>query len=201
MIFMFFVLILIYYVLVMAVIKSKGRLRKVFSSILLIIILIPVTFILLIKPAQQGKVCPKWGKISLLFCEPEDLWHPLAETSLRPEQAEYNFHFSHKYVGNHNVQIRFSNKDINVMKADKNDLCLTIFFYDKNKIVFTKTTTYVGSYKSPSGSGFRYIKYSLPENLPVAKELNVKIEISGNIEKFINKYGKTEIVIRKGSDL
>ncbi|MBW1849684.1 MAG: hypothetical protein JRJ27_21765 [Deltaproteobacteria bacterium] len=195
------ILILIPVVLIIASIKSKGKARKILLSILIIIILIPVAFIILIKPAQQGKVLPQWGKLSFLFSEPKDLWNLLAEESLDKDKKEYNFTFTHKYVGNHSVEIIFSNKNIDVGKIDKNDIRLTVAFYEGTTLLFSKTTSYIGGFIGPRGKGLTYIRYSLPEDLPVHKKLNAKIEITGDIEEFINKHGSAKILIKKGSDL
>ncbi len=51
------------------------------------------------------------------------------------------------------------------------------------------------------GSGLTFIRYSLPEDLPINRKLNAKIEIMGNIEEFVNKYGDAKIIIKKGADL
>ena len=195
------ILILIPVALIIASIKSKGKARKILLSILIIIILIPVTFILLIKPAQQGKILPRWGKISFLFSEPKDLWYPLAEDLLDKNKKEYSFTFTHKYVGNHDIEILFSDKSMDVGRIDKNDIRLTVTFYESTKLLFSKATSYVSWFKGLRGNGFTYIRYSLPEDLPINKELNAKIEITGNVEKFINKYGSAKIIIKKGSDL
>ena len=55
--------------------------------------------------------------------------------------------------------------------------------------------------RASRGSGLTFIRYSLPEDLPINKNLNAKIEITGNIDDFINKYGDAKIIIKKGSDL
>jgi len=195
------ILILIPTALIIASLKSKGKARKILLSVLLLIILVPVMFILLIKPAQHGKMLPQWGKLSFLFSEPKDLWTPLAEESLSKNKKEYNFTFAHKYVGNHNIEIIFSNKSLDVGKINKNDIRLTAAFYKDTKMLFSETTSYIGTFVGPRGKGLTYIRYSLPEDLPVNNELHVNIEITGNSEEFINKYGSAKIIIKKGSDL
>jgi len=75
---------------------------------------------------QRGKIFPAIGKISFLFSEPKDLWNPLASAILDKNKKEYNFTFSHKYVGNHDIEIRFSDKNIDAWKINKNELELTV---------------------------------------------------------------------------
>ena len=187
--------------LIVSFLKTKGKTRKIFLTLLLIVLLIPLCFILLIKPSQQGKIFPRWGKISLLFSEPDGLWIPLAKAPLKRNIQEYVFPISHKYVGHYNIEILFSDKSINVWKIDKNDISMSVSFFENETVLLSKTTSYAGGFKGSQGSGLTFIRYSLPEDLPVNRKLNAEIEITGNIDGFMNKYGDAEIIIKKGSDL
>ena len=187
--------------LIIASVKTKGKTRKISVTLLVIVLLIPLCLILLIKPSQQGKIFPGWGKISLLFSEPDDLWIPLARTPINRNIHEYSFPLSHKYVGHYNIEILFSDKNINVWGIDKNDISMSISFYDNELVLFSKTSSYVGGFKGSRGSGLTFIRYSLPEDLPINRKLNAEVEIIGNIDGFMNKYGDAKIIIKKGSDL
>ncbi len=114
--------------LIVASIKTKGNTRKISLTLLLIVLLIPLCLILLIKPSQQGKILPSWGKISLLFSEPDDLRIPLAKAALNRNLQEYVFPLSHKYVGHYNIEILFSDENIDVWKIDKNDIGMSVSF-------------------------------------------------------------------------
>ncbi|MBI4651645.1 hypothetical protein HY745_10250 [Candidatus Desantisbacteria bacterium] len=196
-----FAIVLILIILIVVSIKSTGNIKLVFLSISTLAIIVPIALILSIKPAQQGKILPQWGKISLLFFEPKDLWEPLAQASLEQNKKEYNFVFSHKYVGNHDIEIVLSRPEIDIWKIEKNGLSLTVSIYNETNKIFSKTTSYVGAFKGLRGSGLTYLSYSLPEDLPINKELKVKIEITGNIENFINQYGSAKLIIKKSSDI
>ncbi len=187
--------------LIIASVKTKGKTRKISVTLLVIVLLIPLCLILLINPSQQGKIFPGWGKISLLFSEPDDLWIPLARAPLNRNIHEYSFPLSHKYVGHYNIEILFSDKNINVWDIDKNDISMSISFYDNESVLFSKTSSYVGGFKGSRGSGLTFIRYSLPEDLPINRKLNAEVEIIGNIDGFMNKYGDAKIIIKKGSDL
>ncbi len=195
------VLLLIPGVIIIAVLKTKGKSRKILFLLPVIIILIPICLILITPYMQRGKIFPAIGKMSFPFFEPKDLWNPLASTTLDKNKKEYNFTFSHKYVGNHDIEIRFSNKNVDVWKINKKELELTAIFQDGKKQLLSKKTTYVSRFKGLRGNGFIYIRYSLPDDLPINQRLNVKITVNGDIEKFINKYGDSRIIIKKGSDL
>jgi hypothetical protein len=187
--------------LIIASIKTKGKTRKIFLTLSFIVLLIPLCLILLIKPSQQGKIFPRWGKISLLFSEPDDLWIPLAKAPLKRNIQEYVFPISHKYVGHYNIEILFSDENINVWEIDKSDISISVSFYDSETVLFSKTSSYVGCFNGSQGSGLTFIRYSLPEELPINRKLNAKIEIMGNIDDFMNEYGDAKIIIKKGSDL
>ena len=187
--------------LIIASVKTKGKTRKIFVTLLVVVLLIPLCLILLIKPSQQGKVFPGWGKISLLFSEPDDLWIPLARAPLNRNIHEYSFLLSHKYVGHYNIEILFSDKNINVWDIDKSDISMSVSFYDSETALLSKTSSYAGGFKGSRGSGLTFIRYSLPEDLPLNRKLNAEIEIVGNIDDFMNKYGEAQIIIKKGSDL
>lgn len=195
------ILLLIPVTIIIVILKTKGKIRKILFSLLAIIILIPICLVLLTPYMQRGKIFPTIGKISFLFSEPKDLWNPLASATLDKNKKEYNFTFSHKYVGNHDIEIRFSDKNIDVWEINKNELALTAIFQDGQKELLSKETTYVGGFSGLRGNGLTYIRYSLPDNLPINQKLNVKITVNGNIEKFINQYGDSKIIIKKGSDL
>ncbi len=195
------ILILIVAGLIAASIKTKGKTRTISLTLLIIVLLIPLSLILLIKPSQQGKIFPRWGKISLLFLEPDDLWIPLAKAPLNISMQEYVFSLSHKYVGHYNIEILFSDKNIDVWKIDKADISMSVAFYVSDRVMFSKTASQAGSFKGLQGSGLTFIRYSLPEDLPINRMLNAKIDINGNIDGFMNKYGDAQIIIKKGSDL
>ncbi len=74
-------------------------------------------------------------------------------------------------------------------------------FFENETVLFSKTTSYAGGFKGSKGSGLTFIRYSLPEDLPVNRKLNAEIEITGSIDNFMNKYGGAEVIIKKGSDL
>lgn len=187
-------------VIIIGIIKTKGTIRKILITLLSIIVLIPICIILLIPYMQQGKIFPAAGKLALLLAQPEDIWEPLASATLDKNKREYQFIFSHKYVGNHDVEILLSEK-AEVWKINKDQLEFTVSFYDGEKELFSKETSHVGGFNGLRGDGFTFIRYSLPEDLPIGQELNVKVTVNGDIEKFINRYGAGRIIINKGSDM
>ena len=200
MILIFFVSVIIFVFLVIVAIKTKGKVKKMALSVIALFILISAVFLVLVRPAQQGKIFPVLGNISLLLFEPQDLWTPLAEEILN-NKTEYNFSFRHKYVGNHSIEILFSNKEIDPWKIDTEDLGISVKFYKNSDLIFSKSNNYVGAFLGLRGKGLTYLQYSVPDNVPISQELNVTINVIGNIKDFLKKYGDAKIIIRKGSDL
>lgn len=197
-----FIVAIMFASLVIAAIKSKGKVKKMITFVVILSILVPATFLVLVRPAQQGKILPEWGKISLLLFEPGDLWEPLAEEPLNSNKLQYEFSFSHKYVGNHNIAIILLDKEeIDLWKIDRNDLKISVKFYRNSELLFSKSTTDVNAFKGLRGNGLTYIAYAVSDDVPISQKLDVVINVMGNMDDFLNKYGNAKIIIRKGSDL
>lgn len=196
-----FIVAIIFAFLVISTIKSKGKVKKMILFVIILFFLVPAVLLFLVRPAQQGKIFPEWGKISLLLFEPQDLWTPLAEEPLNSNKSQYDFSFSHKYVGNHNIEIILLDKEIDPWKIDRNDLNISVLFYKNQELLFSKSSTYGNAFKGLRGGGLTYLQYSVPDNVPIGQKLDVSIKAIGNMDNFVKKYGTAKIVIRKGSDL
>lgn len=187
--------------LVVVVIKSKGVIKRIAIALLTLTLLTPIVLTVLVKPAQKGLVFPTFGQLSLLFSEPDDLWIPLATETIDTKKSHYEFNITHKYVGNHVVKILFADEEIDPWGIKTDDLSLTIRFYRDSEEILSKQSSFVGGFKGLRGNGLMYIDYHLPTELPVNEQLKATVEIKGNLEEFITKFGDSEIQISKGSDL
>ncbi|MDH3346192.1 MAG: hypothetical protein OEL75_03310 [Kiritimatiellaceae bacterium] len=194
-------LILFITALILVAVKTKGVVKWIAVAMLILILITPIVLAVLVKPAQKGLICSTFGKISLLFSEPKDLWVPLVAEVIDPLKPTYEFNITHKYIGSHVVKIVFSDKEVDPWETKTDDLSLTITFYRDSEKILSKDSSFVGGFKGLRGSGLTYINYYLPEELPIDEQLKVIIEIKGNLEKFNNQYGSAEIQISKGSDL
>jgi len=176
--------------------------RNKFSlGILLVVLFLPLIMLILTKSAQQGKVFPHWGKLSLLIFKPKDLWQPLAQAELIADKNIYEFSLIHKYVGNHSLDIIFADEDIDVWQVETKDLLINLKILEDGREIFAKKAGYIGCFSGLIGKGLYCIKYSLPEDAPINKRLKMEIEINIDIQSFINQYGHAKIVIKKSSDL
>lgn len=188
--------------IIIAIIKTKGKIRKICITLLAVIVLIPVSLVLLAPYMQKGKFFPTIGKISFLFSEPKDLWNPLGSAILDKNKKEYYFTVLHKYIGNHHIEILFSNNNVDPWDINRMDkLGIAVSFHNEQKELLAKKASCLGGFTGPRGNGLTCITYTLPEDLPINKDLIVKLEITGDIEKFISKYGNAKIIIKKSSDL
>ncbi|MBT8356436.1 MAG: hypothetical protein KJO61_01570 [Deltaproteobacteria bacterium] len=117
-------------------------------------------------------------------------------------KKEYYFTVLHKYIGKHHIEILFSNNNVDPWDINRMDkLGIAVSFQNEQKELLAKKASCLGGFMGSRGNGLTCITYSLPEDLPINKELIVRLEITGDIEKFLNKYGNAKIIIKKSSDL
>lgn len=183
--------------------QTRKIIRWISGTLAVILFLLPLCFTIFIgifkSQIQQGKILPSMGSILLLFSPPEDIREPLWEHSLSNNRNEYDFEFQHKYVGKHILALKFGYSS--TMETFKYDLSIRLTIELNGKAIYTKSSKKGwANWPSNSETWLRFISYDVPNDLPVGKMLNAKIFIDGDIEKFIDRYGETEIFLSKGSD-
>ena len=181
----------------------KGTMKKIALSLIIGLIILPLCFILFVgvfkSAIQQGKFLPGFGPLLILIAPPQDLRIPLGIQNLDIGKREYRFEFQHKYVGNHVVDLSF--RKLEAMESAHTNLELQYSVSIGGRKVFTQTAQKGWSYWGMENSGLTFISYNVPQALPVSKKLSATVTVQGDIEAFINQYGPTQLVIRKGSDL
>ncbi len=183
--------------LIFCAIFSKGKIRKVSIAISILIFLVP--FVGLFKSnIQQGEFLSDFGPILILIAPPNDLWEPLGKVNLNYSKTEYQFEFTHKYVGNHVVDLSFNK--LKVMEMAENNFEIEYVVSNGEKILFSQRSNKGWSYWGENNSGINYISYKVPQELPVNAKLFATVKVKGDISSFIKKYGPTRLSIRKGSD-
>lgn len=189
--------------LIVGCIVHKNKRKKIALFLAAIWIGIPILFvgflILFKSEIQQGKVLPQFGAILILVSPPDDLWAPLGEAKLNPDKKEYQFEISHKYVGNHVVDLSF--EKLKVMERAKNDFEVELIVKHKDALIYSNKSERGASHWGKDKSGLTFIHYRVPDDLSVRTKLNTTIKIKGDIKQFIEQYGTTTLSIRKGSDL
>ena len=120
-------LILVYFsialLLILGCIFLKSKQKKIALFIAAIWIGTPILFVgfltIFKSEIQQGKLLPQFGTILILVSPPDDLWVPIWKAKLRHDKKEYQFEMSHKYVGNHVVDLSF--KKLRSMETAENN--------------------------------------------------------------------------------
>ena len=203
MILLFVIYIIVAFILISGIIFLRGMARKVLLSLTIMFVILPLCFIAFIgvfkSEIQQGKVLSGLGPLLILVSPPQDLWIPLGSHNLDPGMREYIFHFKHKYVGNHVVELSF--RKLKSMEEAHSNFEVKYTVSNNSGIVFTQTSKKGWPYWGMKDSGLKFISYNVPKTLPVNESLFATITIKGDIKAFINKYGVTKVSIKKGSDL
>ena len=181
--------------------KAVGVLKKIIVGLLFVIIVATLSFYFVMTPAQQGELLPMLGKLSLLIDEPEDLWVPLDQVKLSSRRDSYTLIVHHTYVGNHSVEIVFSNPEIDPFNIPKDSLSMTVKFDSHDGVLFSASSGYVGAFNGANGNGLSFIKYSVSDDVPIAKTIRAKVAVEGDLKDFIKKYGSATLRIKKTSDL
>jgi len=189
--------------LIFGAIFLKGKKKKISIALCILFVLVPLCFVAFLGlfkiEIQKGNILPSFGQILILIAPPDDLWVPLGEEYLTSNTKEYHFEFTHKYVGNHVVEISF--KQIQIMETADNNFEVEYRVTDGQKEIFNKKSNKGWPYWGQKNSGLTFISYQVPDELPVNTKVFATIKVKGNITSFTKKYGSTRLSIRKGSDL
>ena len=180
----------------------KGTLKKVALSLTFCLVILPLCFILFVgvfkSAIQQGKLLPGLGPLLMLIAPPQDLRIPLGVQNIDPEKREYHFEFQHKYVGNHVVDLSF--RKLESMESAHTNIEVEYVVSIGGRTVFTQKSQKGWPYWGMKNSGLTFVSYDIPQALPVGEKVSATVTLQGDIEAFINKYGPTQLIVRKGSD-
>ncbi len=203
-----FVIATIFFFLIVAFISYlfKFEIKKTFKYSFSFFFGIPLIVVLLIyllkSPLQQGKITPlvDLGILLNFFIPPEDLYIPLASTELIAETKIYNLKFKNIYVGNHAIVISSPRQEKLDFSA-KSEISLSVKIFENSKIISDKQSeSTVSQFFGREEYGFFYITYDVPDDLPVSKELSAVINISGDLDSFLEKRGTGYLRVKKFSD-
>jgi hypothetical protein len=189
--------------LISGAIFLKGPLKKIALTLTITLVIVPLCVILFVaifrSSIQQGKFLSGLGPILILIAPPQDLHEPLGIQYLDPSKKEYWFEFQHKYVGNHDVDLSFRKQDSMGSVYTTLEIQYAVSVDGRN--VFSQTSQKGWPYWGMKNSGLMFLSYNVPQDLPVGVKLSAAVTLHGDIAALINKYGPTQLVIRKGSDL
>lgn len=121
----------------------------------------------------------------------------MAEVPLETNQLNYQVDITHKYVGNHILEIVCENS-IDIKRI--NDIQVNLQFENEGETIFEVSSQEGSSFYGRFEEGYTFIWYEIPNNVPVQKTLNARIAISGNLNRFTTYCAQPALRIRKGSN-
>ena len=163
-------LILVYIFIALALILGgillKNKQKKITIFIAAIWVGVPIIFVAFLatfkSEIQQGKLLPQFGSILILVSPPDDLRNPLGEEKLSHNKKEYQFEISHKYVGNHSVDLSF--KKLKIMEAAENDFDVELIVKHNGALIYSNKMEKGSPYWGKNKSGLIFINYRVPDH-------------------------------------
>jgi len=135
-----------------------------------------------------------------LFFPPDDLYAHLATSPLEKYTGNHNFLVQHKYPGQYEIVLWTSST------PKIGDKYITDFIVEvsvaikKVFIINTKVSKPFSQFWGNQNGGMVLFAYRVPEDIPKHEPAYIKTNISGDKYDFIDKYGDTNIIIRKRAD-
>jgi hypothetical protein len=161
-------------------------------------VLVVLSFYLVRTPIQQGKFLAELGPILSLMFPPEDLYIPLAVKELTGGKIVYTFEFDHKYVGHHGVEISVPGST--PFDNIEPDLQVILEVFEGDTLFYRDGPMKGSGFWGRNDHGLHFVRYGVPEDLPVSRQLTAKITISGDLDEFLKDRGGTTLRITKVSD-
>lgn len=191
------------------------RILKIMLIIVISIVVLIVLFILGLKVfssyiLQRPELHNNIGSIVQLLFPPRDLYKRIITEEIDiTKKGEEEVEFKNKYVGDYIVGILLKNFDFETMYHDKPDsiLGIEVNFYLDNKLVLSHIEGFKEKKYSPTyggkvsyESGYYFLGYDCPKDLPINKTIICKIKILEPDTNFNDKYGPVKFFIEKITD-
>ena len=181
------------------------------TSIIILIACIIVLVIVFKRPIMRSSCAPPQLRLLLrLFVPPADLNDLLVneELDISKKGVVKEFEFKNKYLGNHDAGIilgKFTS-DLYYVPSEKRyklKLIMEISFYTDNRLILSRIIekVYDPFVGGPNRSGFSFVHYKCPEDLPVNKKIIFKVKVIEPDEYLAAHYGPVKFYVAKGSDL
>lgn len=140
--------------------------------------------------------------IVYMFAPPKDLYEYLVIKHidiLKAEAQEYQF--KNKYDGIHSVGILLDNfsNELYLNKKQPN-LKFKMDFYVKDKLIISCTKSEGEPFVGKRGSGYSYLVYHCPNDLPKNELVTCKVSIIEFEKEFFDKYGPVKFYVQKMSE-
>lgn len=181
---------------------SGNRSRRALIAVPVAFYCLPVLVVtglyLFRAPIQQGRFLADLGPVLSLVFPPDDLYEPLAATSLRSGKQHYRLEFRHRYVGHHSLEISIpGGAPISKLGQD-----LQVLFEVSNGtgVIFRSGPAGGTWFRGRDDHGLHFTRYAVPGDLPVAEPLSAAVSISGDLERFLQGRENATLGITKVSD-
>jgi len=140
--------------------------------------------------------------VIFMLNQPKDLYDFIVNERIDIiKKGTYNFEFVNKYDGKHSVGIILENFLDSLYFSKSNfKLRLKIDFYLKERLVFSNIKNVSYPFKGKKGSGFIFLTYSCPSNLPRNQLIICKVTIIEPDYELFKKYGPVRFYVQKMSD-
>jgi len=181
----------------------------IISSIALVTIFIVLKLFLSGLLLQSPK-CPPFIRLLLqLFIAPKDYYEYLINDplNLTEKGLTKRFKFKNKYIGGYSAGILLDNfSDHSYFKSMsekyKLKLKMEVNFYQNGNLILSRIVeNKYFPFLSLKGSGFAFIIYKSPDDLPSDKLLVCEVKIIESDTELENTYGPVRFYIRKDSDM
>ena len=172
------------------------------SSIIIIVLGIPIYDIVAFYN-NKSLISPLNEFMYQLALPNNKYWGPIVKIPLTNDILRTEVSHIHRGKYDVNVWIPERMKDFTKIKEDIKIKCT----FEKNNEIFFKCCS-DDSYKhfwtwsrgKDGGSNETYCHYHVPKYVPRNENVSIRIEMSGDVGKFLHEYPNAHIVFRKGSD-
>jgi hypothetical protein len=147
--------------------------------------------------ARHAYLLPGYGSVLNLFFPPDDVWGPLASSKVQKGVRKYEFTLSHKYPGNHEVEISIPRQ--NGLEPLPVELIVTLEIEQEGKIRLKRSDA-GGSFWGIERQGAAFCRYSFPEDISSRDKVVCHVLIEGDADSLIDRYGDLVVAIAKRSD-
>ena len=147
--------------------------------------------------ARHAYLFPAYGSALNFLSPPRDLWIPLASEQVQKGVRKYEFIVSHKYPGNHEVQISIPRqKGLDPLPGD---LRVTLEIGAEGEIPIKRSGS-GACFWGIKRQGASFCSYSFPRDIASRGNAICRVLIEGDIDSLLKRYGNVMVEITKGSD-
>jgi hypothetical protein len=153
-------------------------------------------------PVLRGKLLPSLRPFVAAFAKPSDYFAPLQKSNLdlSREGSRTTMKVRHRYAGRHTVEISVSKPVPNGVVSYGAGFELLLEFLIDGRTTVSRNLQSVSPWWSYSENGFTLAMYSVPDDAPVGKEIELALTVKKADPDFEPRYGAITLFTRKASE-